>query len=69
MWYLRKEASSCKEICLVSTCLRPKNINICFQNLGNDREDQNGVRQTSFGFDNEKKFSDKFCWNRTFSIF
>ena len=37
--------------------------------LGNDREDENGRRQTTFIFDNENNYHDKFCWNRSFFIF
>ena len=32
MWYLWKQVSLCKKVCSVFTCLRPKNIKICFQN-------------------------------------
>ena len=41
MWYLRKVASLCEQLAPVSTCLRPKSIKICFQNLGNSRKDKN----------------------------
>ena len=37
--------------------LCPKYIKFCLQNLGNVREDINGRRWTTFGFDNEKKNS------------
>ena len=61
MWYLRKVASSYEQFGPVYTCLNPKYIKFCFQNLRNGRKDKNVPRQTSFGFDNEKKFSDIFC--------
>ena len=55
------EAISCEQLGLVSTCLRLKNRKICFQNQKDDRENENGRRQTTFGFDNKMNFSDKFC--------
>ena len=33
---------------------------IFFMNLGNGREDENGCRYTTFGFDHEKKISEIF---------
>ena len=41
---LENVASSCEQFGPVSTCLRPKNIKFCFQNLGNCREVKNGRR-------------------------
>ena len=61
MWYLRKIGSSYEQISPVSTCLFPKYIKFCFQNLGNFREDKNECRWTTFGFINEKKMSVYFC--------
>ena len=40
IWYLSKVASLCKQPSPVSTCLRPKCIKLCFQNLGNGRKDK-----------------------------
>ena len=41
---LRRVVRSCKQLGPVSTCLCPKYIKFCFQNLGNSREDENGRR-------------------------
>ena len=41
---LRKVASLFKQFGPVSTCLCPKYIKFFFQNLRNDREDENGYR-------------------------
>ena len=60
MWYVRKVGSLCKQLGSVSTCLHPKYIKFCFQNLGNGREDRNEHRETTFSFDNEKKISIDF---------
>ena len=30
--------------------LRPKKVEFCFQNLVNNREDENGCRLTTFGY-------------------
>ena len=45
--------SQCTRLC-------PKYIKCCFQNLRNGRDDENGSKQTTFGFDNEKKMSKIF---------
>ena len=42
-----------KKIRSVSTFLRLKYIKLCFQNLENGREDENGRKSTTFGFDNK----------------
>ena len=44
MWYLRKVVIPCEPFGLDSTCLRPKYMKFCFQNLGNGREDESGSR-------------------------
>ena len=58
---MRKVASSCQQFGPVSTCLCLQYIKFCFQNLRNGREDENGRRYTTFGFDNGKKISKIFC--------
>ena len=57
---LEKEISSSEQLSSVSTCLRPKCIKFGSQNSRNDREEINGCEETTFGFDNEKEFSDRF---------
>ena len=42
----------------VSTCLYTKYIKFCFQNIRNVREDKNGRRWITFGFNDEKKMWD-----------
>ena len=42
-------------------CLYPKYMKFCFEYVRNFREDNNGHRQTTFGFDNETKCSYRFC--------
>ena len=44
MWYLKQVASLCKQFGPVSTCLCPKYIKFCFQNLGNGKKDKNRRR-------------------------
>ena len=52
----------------VSTCLCPKYIKFCFQNLGNVREDKNERRCTTFGFDNGTNISKIFCESELYTI-
>ena len=54
-------ASSCEQLGSVSTCLSPKYIKFCFQNLRNGREDESELRETTFGFDNGNKIAKIFC--------
>ena len=39
-----KVGSICEQLGSVFTCLHPKYIKFCFQNVGNDREGENGRR-------------------------
>ena len=69
MCNLRKAANSCKQFGPVSTSLCPKYMKFCFQNFGNGREDENGRRQTTFGFNNRKKKFQNILGNWTFFSF
>ena len=61
MSYLGKVASLCEKFSPVSTCLCPKYIKFCFQNLRIGRKDKNECRKTTFCLDEENKFVDIFC--------
>ena len=55
MWYSKKIESSWEQFSPVSKCLCQKYIEFCFQKMGNVREDKNGRRWTTFGFNNENR--------------
>ena len=69
MWYLGKIESSCEQFSPVSTCLCPRYIKFCFQNLGIVREVKNWGRCTTFGFNNEKYFLVYFAKIELFFLF